>query len=548
MPPSPEPFAKPDLADGYNFAAHLLEINLARAGRTAYVDDYGSLSYGQLDEQVRRMAGLLAGLGLRQEERVLLLMHDTSHWPVAFLGCLYAGVVPVAVNTLLTADDYAYMLHHSRARAALVSAELLPVLDEAIGRRGAGAAGSPLAHLVVSHADEATGNGRAPGAPTSSIVSLDDALASHEPLAKAVASHGDDPAFWLYSSGSTGRPKGTVHTHANLWWTAELFGKPVLGLTEEDVCFSAAKLYFAYGLGNALTFPLSVGASVVLMSERPTPDAVFRRWTERKPTVFFGAPTGFAGMLASPRLPPREAVALRMCSSAGEALPAEIGQRFSDRFGCEIIDGIGSTEMLHVYVSNRPGDVRYGTTGRPVDGYEIELRGEDGRPVAAGEVGDLYVKGPSAALMYWSNRDKSRETFQGAWTRSGDKYTCDADGYYTYAGRSDDMLKVSGIYVSPFEVEATLMQHPAVLESAVIGKEDQDGLTKTKAYVVLKDGMQATPEELQAFVKQRLAPYKYPRFVEFVEELPKTATGKIQRFRLRERERERDLAAREAQR
>ena len=546
MPPSPEPFAKPDLADGYNFAAHLLEINLARAGRTAYVDDYGSLSYGQLDEQVRRMAGLLAGLGLRQEERVLLLMHDTSHWPVAFLGCLYAGVVPVAVNTLLTADDYAYMLHHSRARAALVSAELLPVLDEAIGRRGAGAAGSPLAHLVVSHADEATGNGRAPGAPTSSIVSLDDALASHEPLAKAVASHGDDPAFWLYSSGSTGRPKGTVHTHANLWWTAELFGKPVLGLTEEDVCFSAAKLYFAYGLGNALTFPLSVGASVVLMSERPTPDAVFRRWTERKPTVFFGAPTGFAGMLASPRLPSREAVALRMCSSAGEALPAEIGQRFSDHFGCEIIDGIGSTEMLHVYVSNRPGEVRYGTTGRPVDGYEIELRGEDGRPVAAGEVGDLYVKGPSAALMYWSNRDKSRETFQGAWTRSGDKYTCDADGYYTYAGRSDDMLKVSGIYVSPFEVEATLMQHPAVLESAVIGKEDQDGLTKTKAYVVLKDGMQATPEELQAFVKQRLAPYKYPRFVEFVEELPKTATGKIQRFRLRERER--DLAAREAQR
>ena len=546
MPPSPEPFAKPDLADGYNFAAHLLEINLARAGRTAYVDDYGSLSYGQLDEQVRRMAGLLAGLGLRQEERVLLLMHDTSHWPVAFLGCLYAGVVPVAVNTLLTADDYAYMLHHSRARAALVSAELLPVLDEAIGRRGAGAAGSPLAHLVVSHADEATGNGRAPGAPTSSIVSLDDALASHEPLAKAVASHGDDPAFWLYSSGSTGRPKGTVHTHANLWWTAELFGKPVLGLTEEDVCFSAAKLYFAYGLGNALTFPLSVGASVVLMSERPTHDAVFRRWTERKPTVFFGAPTGFAGMLASPRLPSREAVALRMCSSAGEALPAEIGQRFSDHFGCEIIDGIGSTEMLHVYVSNRPGEVRYGTTGRPVDGYEIELRGEDGRPVAAGEVGDLYVKGPSAALMYWSNRDKSRETFQGAWTRSGDKYTCDADGYYTYAGRSDDMLKVSGIYVSPFEVEATLMQHPAVLESAVIGKEDQDGLTKTKAYVVLKDGMQATTEELQAFVKQRLAPYKYPRFVEFVEELPKTATGKIQRFRLRERER--DLAAREAQR
>ena len=392
---------------------------------------------------------------------------------------------------------------------------------------GAGG-GRGVEHLIVSHAAEALPAG---------AVSLHEALANQAPLPQVADTHGDDPAFWLYSSGSTGRPKGTVHTHANLHWTAALYGQAVLGLTEEDTCFSAAKLYFAYGLGNALTFPLSVGASVVLMSERPTPDAVFKRWTANKPTVFFGAPTGFAGMLASPRLPTREEVALRMCSSAGEALPAEIGQRFTDRFGCEIIDGIGSTEMLHVYLSNRPGDVRYGTTGRPVDGYEIELRGDDGAPVAVGEVGDLYVKGASAALMYWSNREKSRETFQGAWTRSGDKYSRDEDGYYTYAGRSDDMLKVSGIYVSPFEVEATLMQHPAVLESAVIGKEDQDGLTKTKAFVVLKEGMRVTEDELRAFVKQRLAPYKYPRFVEFVEDLPKTATGKIQRFRLRERER-----------
>jgi benzoate-CoA ligase len=553
MPATPATLAHPDLGDGFNYAGHLLELNRGRAGRTAYLDDYGRLDYGQLDEQVRRTAGLLRALGVRPQERVLLLMHDTSHWPVAFLGCLYAGIVPVAVNTLLTADDYAYMLHHSRARAALVSAELLAVLQEALARPREAAADDPIEWLIVSQ-PAATSSGQdasssKPGAqpsqsipaasadaPRPTIVSLDAALANHEPLPKAYAAHGDDPAFWLYSSGSTGRPKGTVHTHANLWWTGELYGKAVLGLTEEDVCFSAAKLYFAYGLGNALTFPLSVGASVVLMSERPTPDAVFRRWTERRPTVFFGAPTGFAGMLASPRLPSRDAVALRMCSSAGEALPAEIGERFSRHFGCEIIDGIGSTEMLHVYLSNRPGEVRYGTTGRPVDGYEIELRGDDGQPVATGEVGDLYVKGPSAALMYWSNRDKSRETFQGAWTRSGDKYTCDADGYYTYAGRSDDMLKVSGIYVSPFEVEATLMQHPAVLESAVIGKQDRDGLTKTKAYVVLKDGQAATEAELQAFVKQRLAPYKYPRFVEFVEELPKTATGKIQRFRLRERE------------
>ena len=353
--------------------------------------------------------------------------------------------------------------------------------------------------------------------------------------------HADEPAFWLYSSGSTGAPKGTVHTQANLYWTAELYGKAVLGLRESDVVFSAAKLFFAYGLGNALSFPLSVGATVLLMAERATPQAVFRRFTEQKPTLFCGAPTGYGGMLASPDLPPRSAVALRLCSSAGEALPQDIGERWTRHFGVEIIDGIGSTEMLHIFLSNIPGQVRYGTTGYPVPGYELELRGEDGRPVGqqadgASEIGDLYIQGPSAALMYWNNRAKSRDTFQGGWTKSGDKYVRNADGSYTYAGRNDDMLKVSGIYVSPFEVEGTLVQHPAVLEAAVIGKVDADGLTKTKAFVVLKPGQQATEAELQAFVKEKLAPYKYPRFIEFLPDLPKTATGKIQRFRLRERE------------
>jgi benzoate-CoA ligase len=274
------------------------------------------------------------------------------------------------------------------------------------------------------------------------------------------------------------------------------------------------------------------------MSERPTPDAVFKRWLENKPTIFFGAPTGFAGMLASPHLPKKEELALRLASSAGEALPADIGERFTKHFGVEIIDGIGSTEMLHIFLSNQPGKVRYGTTGWPVPGYEIELRGEDGLPVPEGETGDLYIQGPSAALMYWNNRTKSRETFQGAWTKSGDKYVRNADGTYTYSGRSDDMLKVSGIYVSPFEVEATLVQHPAVLEAAVIGKQDADGLTKTKAFVVLKDETEVSAEALKAFVKDRLAPYKYPRFIEFVTELPKTATGKIQRFKLRQKEAE----------
>ena len=348
----------------------------------------------------------------------------------------------------------------------------------------------------------------------------------------------DDIAFWLYSSGSTGRPKGAVHTHANLYWTAALYAQPVLGLSENDVCFSAAKLFFAYGLGNALSFPLSVGATTILMAERPTPAAVFARWRTHQPTVFFGAPTGYAGMLASPDLPPREAVALRLCSSAGEALPREIGERFTAKFGCEIIDGIGSTEMLHIFLSNRPGDVRYGSTGKPVPGYQVELRDEAGQVIEATEtIGDLFIDGPSAALMYWSDRRRSVTTFLGHWTRSGDKYFRDADGYYVYAGRGDDMLKVSGQYVSPFEVESTLMQHAAVLEAAVIGIDDENGLTRARAFVVLKDAKQAgdaLAAELQAFVKSRLAPHKYPRQIDFLAELPKTATGKIQRFRLRE--------------
>jgi benzoate-CoA ligase len=511
----------------FNFAAYLFAANARRDGKLAYLDDRGRLSYGELEAQARRLAAGLLGLGLRREERVLLLMLDSNEWPVTFLGCLYAGIVPVCVNTLLTADDYAFMLRHSRAQAALVSAALLPALTAALAT-----APSEVKHVVVAQAD---------GVTAANATSFEALIGAPAPLAEAAATHRDDPAFWLYSSGSTGKPKGTVHTHANLWWTAELYAKPVLGLTERDVCFSAAKLYFAYGLGNGLTFPLSVGASVVLMAERPTPDAVFRRWTTAdasiQPTVFFGAPTGFAGMLASPALPRRTAVRLRMCSSAGEALPSEIGQKFERHFGAPIVDGIGSTEMLHIFISNRPGDVRYGTTGKPVGGYEVELRGDDGRPVPVGEVGDLFIKGPSAALMYWSDRERSRDTFQGGWTRSGDKYSRDADGYYTYAGRSDDMLKVSGVWVSPFEVESTLMQHPAVLEAAVIGSEDQDGLVKTKAFVVVKAGQSTSDAELKAFVKERLAPYKYPRSFEFVDELPKTATGKIQRFRLRERER-----------
>jgi benzoate-CoA ligase len=507
----------------FNFAAHLAHLNRRHPDKIAYVDDAGELAYGTLFDRVRRLATALLRAGVQREDRVLLLMHDNNDWPVCFLGALYAGAVPVAVNTLETADSYAYMLEHSRARAALVSAALLPVFEAAAEK-----CPHEVRAIFVSQA-----HGELPKGAQAIAQVLDASRALTLPAATVA----DDPGFWLYSSGSTGRPKGTVHTHGNPYWSAELYGRRVLGLKEDDVCFSAAKLFFAYGLGNALTFPMTVGARVVLMAERPTPDAVFKRWLEHRPSVFFGAPTGYAALLCAPNLPSPGAVALRLCSSAGEALPSEVGRAFRGHFGCDIIDGLGSTEMLHIFLSNRPKDVRYGTSGKVVDGYEVELRGDDGREVACGEVGDLYVKGPSAALMYWRNRERSRETFQGAWTKTGDKYIRDSDGYYTYAGRGDDMLKVSGIFVSPFEVEATLMQHPAVLECAVIGVPNEDGLTKTKAYVVLKPGRQTDEASLKAHMKERLAPYKYARAIQFVSELPKTATGKIQRFKLRELER-----------
>ncbi|MBG6071131.1 MULTISPECIES: benzoate-CoA ligase family protein [unclassified Polaromonas] len=506
--------------DRFNFAQHLISRNAAHPDRIAYIDDTGSLLYGELERRIRSLASSLLACGVRREERVLLLMHDCNDWPVSFLGAMYAGIVPVAVNTLLTAKDYAFMLEHSRAQAVMVSGALLPLLHEALA-----IAAHEVKTLIVSHP---------PGELPAGAVAMDTLLSQHPPMRPSAATCPDDPGFWLYSSGSTGRPKGTLHTQANPYWTAELYGKPVLGLTERDVCFSAAKLFFAYGLGNALSFPLSVGATVVLMAERPTPAATFKRWVEHQPTVFFGAPTGFAGMLAAPDLPAKSQVSLRLASSAGEALPANLGERFTAHFGVEIIDGVGSTEMLHIYLSNLPGKVRYGTTGWPVPGYEVQLRDDDGHAVPDGDTGELYVKGPSAALMYWGNRDKSRDTFQGGWTKTGDKYVRNPDGTYTYSGRSDDMLKVSGIYVSPFEVEATLSQHPAILEAAVIGAPDGEGLTKTKAYVVLKSGRQVSEDELKTFVKERLAPYKYPRSIEFLSELPKTATGKIQRFKLRD--------------
>jgi benzoate-CoA ligase len=427
-----------------------------------------------------------------------------------------AGVVPVAVNTLLTSQDYLYMLQDSRARALLVSKALWPVFDPIIPQLS-----QPI--LIVSDTHDT-----APG-----CVGMPDLLKSHDPLPQHAPTLADDVCFWLYSSGSTGSPKGTVHLHSHLIYTAELYGRGVLGLREDDVVFSAAKLFFAYGLGNALSFPLTVGATTVLLGSRPTPADVFEVLQTHQPTVFYGVPTLFAGLMAHAQRPTASQLHLRVCTSAGEALPAEIGHKWQAEYGVEILDGIGSTEMLHIFLSNQPGRVRYGTTGHPVPGYRLRLVNDEGAECADGELGELQIQGPSSALMYWRNREKTKHTFAGEWTRSGDKYSRDADGYYTYGGRSDDMLKVGGIYVSPFEVEASLMTHTAVLEAAVVGHADEEGLVKPKAYVVLKPGHAASETELQAHVKGQLAPYKYPRWVSFLNELPKTATGKIQRFKLR---------------
>ncbi len=508
----------------YNAADDLIGRNLAagRGGKLAYIDDKGRYTYDELAARANRFANLLGSLGVMREQRVLLCVHDTIDFPATFLGAIKAGVVPIAVNTLLTAADYEYMLGDSRARIAVVSEPLLPLFQPLLEKI------PTLERILVAGADSAQGE---------RVQALAPLLADSGDHFDAVATTRDDACFWLYSSGSTGAPKGTVHVHSSLMETAELYARPILGIREDDVVFSAAKLFFAYGLGNGLTFPLAVGATTVLMAERPTPAAVFQRLREHKPTIFYGVPTLYASMLAAADCPQREDMRLRACTSAGEALPEEIARRWAQRFGVDILDGIGSTEMLHIFISNRPGDVRYGTTGKPVPGYEVRLVDDEGNIIdGANQPGELQISGTTSAMAYWNNRDKSRATFQGGWTRSGDKYSRTADGYYVYAGRSDDMLKVSGIYVSPIEVESCLIQHEAVLEAAVVGHEDDDKLIKPKAYVVLKPGISASPvlaEAIKQHVKAGLAPYKYPRWMEFVEELPKTATGKIQRFKLR---------------
>lgn len=504
----------------YNFADDILSCNLkaGRAGKPAYIDHRGSWTYGQLADRVERFGMALRALGIRREQRVLMCMLDTIDWPAAFLGCLKAGVIAVPVNTLLTEDDYAFMLADSRASALVVSDALYPRFANLIGN-------APDLEQVIVSGDNAHGHKR-----------FEDLIENAKGERYTAPTSRDDMAFWLYTSGSTGKPKGAVHIHGSLKLTADIYGTPVAGLKEDDLVYSVAKLFFAYGLGNAMTFPMTVGATTVLMADRPTPDGVAALLKKHPITVLWGVPTFYGAFLAGANAPQKSEVKLRRAFSAGEALPEEIAKRFKDRYGVEISDGLGTTEMLHIYLTNRPGATKYGTTGRAVPGYDIKLVGEDGEVAKKGEMGELYVRGPTSAIMYWNNREKSVSTFQGEWTRSGDKYIEDEDGYYVCCGRADDMLKVSGLYVSPFEVEAALLSHPDVLEAAVVGWNDDQKLVKPKAFVVLKSGGEgddALVRKLQDHVKTKLAPFKYPRWIEFRKDLPKTATGKIQRFKLR---------------
>jgi len=507
--------------DQYNAASEFVDRHVAegRGDKLALICGDRRVTYRQVQEMTNRVGNALLQLGVEMEQRVLLLCLDCPEWVATFWGAMKIGAVPVPVNTMMRGADYAYFLNDSRAAVLVVSDALWPEVAKARGEMRS------LRHVVVV------------GQPTGDLIPFGEWTAKASPHLEPAQTSKDDVAFWLYSSGSTGFPKGAVHLHHDIVYTTDLYARPTLGITERDITFSAAKLFFAYGLGNNLTFPFRAGATAVLYPGRPLPDAMFETIHTYPPTIFYGVPTLYAAMLQVPDAERKwDLSCLRLCVSAGEALPAEILKRWKERFGTDILDGIGSTEVLHIFISNRRGDIRPGSSGKIVPGYEARLVDEAGKPVPTGEVGNLLIKGDSTAACYWNKHERTKLTMLGEWIVTGDKYTQDAEGYFHYCGRSDDMLKVGGIWVSPFEVESTLIGHPAVLEAAVVGAEDTDELVKPKAYVVLKAGHTPSPEleaDLKHFVKDKIAPYKYPRWIEFVPELPKTATGKIQRFKLR---------------
>ena len=510
-----------EIPDQFNAATAFVDANVAkgRGNKVAIYYQDQQLTYNDVLRLVNKTGNALKSLGIDVENRVLLLLFDCPEFVASFFGAMKIGAVPIPTNTLLTAQDYEYLLNDSRAKAIIVSEPLVEKIESARDRL------KYLEHIIVV------------GKAKPGQISFAELIEKASSELQAADTSKDDAAFWLYSSGTTGFPKGAVHLHHDMIYASEYYAKGVLNITEEDITFSVAKLFFAYGLGNGLYFPFSVGGSTVLNPARPEPLMIFETIHNCRPSLFFCVPTAYASMLQVENAENKyDLSSVRVCVSAGEALPAAVYNRWQDKFGLEILDGIGSTEILHIFLSNRQGKVKPGSSGQLVPGYEAKIVDDDGQEVPTGEVGNLLIKGDSTAAYYWNKHDRTKSTIIGEWIATGDKYHCDEDGYYWYAGRSDDMIKAGGIWVSPVEVENTLIEHQAVLECGVIGATDKDELVKPKAFVVLRAGVQASPElahELQDFVKSRIAHYKYPRWIEFVPELPKTATGKIQRFKLR---------------
>ena len=511
------------MSKNYNAAHYFVDRHLGThtENKSAFIEAAGAqhqITYGELAQKSSRMASLYEKNGIQREDRAIMLVLDQVEFPIIFWGSLKCGVVPVALNTLLTEDVYTAIFDDSRAKALFVSHELYSTVEPVITN-------NPYLRAVF-----------VVGGQTDGRLNFNEELANCDSL-PTIKTKPDESAFWLYSSGSTGQPKGVRHVHGNLKSTADTYGEKVLNIQPNDVVFSVAKLFFAYGLGNGMTFPMSVGASTVLLNNRPTPDAVVNVLNTHNPTVFCGVPTLYAALNAHlEHGKGKLTTKLRRCISAGEALPADVGMNWEKFSDCEILDGVGSTEMLHIFLSNHSGDVEYGTSGTAVPGYETRLVDEQNNLTKDGELGELLVKGDSAASDYWNKREKSRQTFEGEWTRTGDKYIRRADGRYIYCGRTDDMFKVSGNWVSPFEVEQSLTSHPSVLEAAVVPAVDYDNLEKPKAFVVLNDSTDTANIEsiLQEHVKSQIELWKYPRWIEVVNDLPKTATGKIQRFKLKD--------------
>jgi len=505
-------------------------VNEGWGDKIAVYTEFKNYTYSNLQKMINKTANAMGQLGLRIDDRIMICMLDVPQFYAVFYGAIKIGAVPIPVNTMLTTEDYEYFLNDSRARVMAISEPLLPLISHISGEL------PYLRDIIVISEKEGA------------ILPFKQKY-KHAPVEiKTEYTTKDDVGCWLYSSGSTGSPKGAIHSQYDMVTVSESFGKKVLKLTENDILFSGARLFFAYGLGNSGYMPFSVGASVVLNPDPPKPESIFKYMKKYRPTIFFGIPTLYGQMLEYKEKMDKEQgidpekdtdhefSSARICVSAGEALPPDIYYRWKKRFGIDILDGIGSTEMFHIFISNLPGDVKPGATGKPVPGYDIRLIDDDGQEVPNGEIGLLLVKGGSSAQQYWKKREKTRLTMQGEWINSGDKYYKDEDGFYWCAGRGDDMLKVGGIWVSPVEVENCIIEHPAVFEVAVIGKNDENGLTKPKAYVVLKNGFKGSDElekEIQQWVLDRMAKYKYPRWVEFIKELPKSSTGKIQRFKLR---------------